>query len=231
MTAKEQILRAEIRRLIYESLNEADDEMPITDDEQAQLEKEMGNALAALKSQASNAGQLKEARQQVREAEIKLNEALGAVAIIGAILAAPKIIELITKGISKLVKLFKKLVGVKAAATEDERVDTAKRIINFTHRWHKAYIKFFKFLLSVTGILDKAGITKPEDQMKAAEVVYYTVVAGLAVYSGIGAVSAFKTAASTTAGGSEFALGTFEAVMASVKTTEVTEFLTKVFKV
>ena len=102
MTAKEQILRAEIRRLIYESLNEADDEMPITDDEQAQLEKEMGNALAALKSQASNAGQLKEARQQVREAEIKLNEALGAVAIIGAILAAPKIVELIAKGISKL---------------------------------------------------------------------------------------------------------------------------------
>jgi sulfite exporter TauE/SafE len=67
--------------------------------------------------------------------------------------------------------------------------------------------------------------------MKAAEVVYYTIIAGLAVYSGIGAVSAFKSAAAGGAAGSEFALGTFETVMASVKTTEVTEFLTKVFKV
>jgi hypothetical protein len=231
MTIDEQILSSEIQRLILEILNEADDEMPITDDEQAQLEKEMGNALSALKSQASNAGQLKEARQQVREADIKLNEALGTVAIIGFILAAPKIVELITKGISGFIKLFKKLVGVKAATTEDERVDIAKRIIDFTHRWHKGYIKLLKFILSKTGIFNKAGITNPQDQMKAAEVVYYTIIAGLAVYSGIGAVSAFKSAAAGGAAGSEFALGTFETVMASVKTTEVTEFLTKVFKV
>jgi len=228
---KEQILRAEIRRVIKESLNEADGEMPISDDEQTQLEKEMGAALTALKTQAQSADQIEEARHQVNKADIKLNEALGTVAVIGALLAAPKIVEIIATGISKLVKAFKKLVGMKVAKTEEEQVDTAKRIIDFTHKWHKSYIKVLKFLLVKTGILKKAGFTTTADQDKAAEVVYYTIIAGLAVYSGIGAVSAFKAAATSAASGSQFALGTFEGVMASVKTTEVKQFLTKIFAI
>lgn len=228
---KERILRNEIRRLINETINEEDGEMPITDEEQAQLEKEMEASLSVLKTQVQSAEQVDEARKQVNEADIKLNEALGTVAIIGALLAAPKIIEIIATGIAKLVKAYKKLVGMKTAKTTDEQVDVAKRIIDFTHKWHKSYIKLLKFLLVKTGILKKAGFTTEADQMKAAEVVYYTIVAGLAIYSGVGAVSAFKTAVTSAASGSQFALGTFETVMASVKTTEVKEFLTKIFKV
>jgi hypothetical protein len=227
----ERVLRYEIRNYIKRTLQEADTDMPITDDEQAQLEKEMGAALSAFKSQVQSADQIEEARRQVNEANIKLNEALGAVAIIGAILAAPKVVEIITKGISKLIKAFKKLVGMKVATTDEQRADAAKRIIDFTHKWHKAYIKLIKFLLARTGILEKAGIKSPADQMKAAEVVYYTIVASLAIYSGVGAISAFKTAVSTSASGGEFALGTFEAVMASVKTAEVKEFMTKIFNI
>ena len=54
---------------------------------------------------------------------------------------------------------------------------------------------------------------------------YYTVVAGLAVSAGIGAVGAFKAGMSQAAHGGEFALGTFEGIMASIKGEEIAEFL------
>ena len=151
-----------------------------------------------------------------------LNEGFGVLVIISTLLAAPKIIELLGRGISKVVKLFRKIF--KKNSTDE--VDTAKRIIEFSHKWHNVYIKLFEVILSKSGILKKAGITDKNDVRKAAEVVYYTVVAGLAVASGVGSISAFKTALQTTSG--SFSMGVFEAVMAAVKSAEVRKFLTKV---
>jgi hypothetical protein len=151
-----------------------------------------------------------------------LNESVGVLLIISTLLAAPKIIELLGRGISKVVKLFRKIF--KKNSTDG--VDTAKRIIEFSHKWHNVYIKLFEVILSKSGILKKAGITDKNDVRKAAEVVYYTVVAGLAVASGVGSISAFKAALQTTSG--SFSMGVFEAVMAAVKSAEVRKFLTKV---
>jgi hypothetical protein len=53
------------------------------------------------------------------------------------------------------------------------------------------------------------------------------LIAALAIYSGAGAVHAFKGAAEGAAHGSSFSLGAFETAMASVKSSEVTNFISK----
>ena len=80
-------------------------------------------------------------------------------------------------------------------------------------------------MFKISGLYKRAGITDESTKMKVAKIFYYTVVAGLAVAAGVGAVGAFKTAASQAAHGSEFALGTFEGVMTAVKSGEVASFL------
>ena len=85
--------------------------------------------------------------------------------------------------------------------------------------WHTLLVAAFIAVAFVLG--HKLG------QKKAAEVVYYTIVAGLAVYSGIGAVGAFKGAIQGAAHGGSFSLGAFEAAMATIKSGEVVDFLGK----
>ena len=81
------------------------------------------------------------------------------------------------------------------------------------------------YMFKMSGLYKKAGITDENTKMKVAKIFYYTVVAGLAVAAEIGAVGAFKAAASQAAHGGEFALGTFEGAMAAIKSGEVVEFL------
>lgn len=166
-----------------------------------------------------------EIKQDVEQSEEKLNEALGAVAIIGFILALPKVVELLVKGIGKIVAVWKKLVKPGQAKGNEE--EFAHNIIEFTHKWHKTYIKGLKWILQMSGVFKKANITGEAAQMKAAEAIYYTIIAGLAIYSGVGAAGAFKAAAQGATHGGSFSLGAFEAAMASVKTGEVAEFLGK----
>lgn len=168
-----------------------------------------------------------EIEQEVNKSNAALNEALGVVAVIGFILALPRLIEIFVKGLNKLVSLFKKIV--KPGEAKENESEMASRIIDFTHKWHKFYIKGVKYILKSSGVFDKAGIKGDASQNKAAEVVYYVIVAGLAVYSGIGSVTAFKQALSAkgTTGAAGFSLSAFEAAMASVKTGEVRDFLTK----
>ena len=167
-----------------------------------------------------------EIEQEVESSEEELNESLGAFAIIGFILALPKVVELFVKGIGKLVAVWKKLVKPGQAKGQEE--EFAHNIIEFTHKWHKAYVKGLKFILKLSGIFKKAGIEGDAAQDKAAEMLYYTIIAGLAVYSGIGAIGAFKGAMTGAAHGGSFSIAAFEAAMASIKTSEVSSFLGKV---
>jgi len=166
-----------------------------------------------------------EIQQDVANSEAELNEALGAIAIVGMILAAPKVVELFVKAIGKLVGIWKKLVKPGQAKGQEE--EFAHNIIEFTHKWHKMYIKGVKWILKLSGIFKKAGIVGDASQDKAAEAVYYVIIAALAVYSGIGAVSAFKGAATGAAHGGGFSLAAIEAAMASIKTSEVASFIGK----
>lgn len=167
-----------------------------------------------------------ELKADVQQADIKVTEAVGTIAVIGMLLAAPKVVELIAKGFAKVVGVFKKMFKPKQAKSEQEQSEMASKIVEFTHKWHKSYIKGIKWILKVSGMFDKAGIKGDSAQTKAAELIYYTLIAGLAVYSGVGAASAFKSAASSGVGG-DFAVGTLEAAMASIKSGEVMEFLGK----
>ena len=197
----------------------------------ADLEREMGAVANQLGSDFSAASdEIKQQVEEMPEDELnehkqKLNEVIGVTAVIGFILALPKLVEIITKAISKLIKLIQKLTKTNPPKTEQEKVGWAEKIIEFTHKWHKLYIKAFYYMFKMSGLYKKAGITDESTKMKVAKIFYYTVVAGLAVAAGIGAVGAFKTAASQAAHGSEFALGTFEGAMAAIKSGEVVEFL------
>lgn len=166
-----------------------------------------------------------EIQQDVANSEAELNESLGAIAIVGMILAAPKVVELFVKAIGKLVGIWKKLVKPGQAKGQEE--EFAHNIIEFTHKWHKMYIKGVKWILKLSGIFKKAGIEGDASQDKAAEAVYYVIIAALAVYSGIGAVGAFKGAATGAAHGGGFSLAAIEAAMASIKTSEVASFIGK----
>jgi hypothetical protein len=165
-------------------------------------------------------------KQDVENADFEVKEEIGTIAIIGMILAAPKVVELLAKGFATVVKTYKKLFQKNSAKTEEDKVEMAEKIIEFTHKWHKSYIKGLKWILSVTGIFDKAGIKSDSDKSKAAEVLYYTIVAALAVYSGVGAVSAFKTSAQTL-NISDFSLGALESAMSTIKSGEVAAFIKK----
>jgi len=223
-------LTSMIGRLVEQEMSalyEEDDDAEVKD-----LEKAMGDGFKGLESALSSMeDEAKADVEKVDESVIKrhlnekgeLNEELTTVAILGIILAAPKVVELLTKGLSKLVRVVKKVLG---GDGKEDPEGTAAKIIEFTHKWHKSYIKALRWILKVTGVFKKAGITNDSNQMKAATMLYYTIIAGLAVYSGVGAVSAFKSAmasAGSSAGG--FSLSALEAGMAAIKTGEVAEFL------
>ena len=166
-----------------------------------------------------------EIQQDVADSEAELNEALGAIAIIGMILAAPKVVELFVKGIGKLVAIWKKLVKPGQAKGQEE--EFAHNIIEITHKWHKAYIKGLNWILKLSGIFKKAGIEGDAAQEKSAEAVYYVIIGLLAVYSGVGAIGAFKGAVTGAAHGGGFSIAALEAAMAGIKTSEVAQFAGK----
>lgn len=195
------------------------------------LEAAMGNAAKEIGAAFDTAqDEIEQEVEEMPEEELnerkqQLNEALGVTAIIGLVLALPKLVETIAKGVDKLVKLIQKFTKKDPPKTDDEKAAWAAKIIDFTHKWHKVYIKAFYYMLKFSGLYKKAGIKDNAQQMKVAKILYYTVVAGLAVSAGIGAVSAFKAGISQAAHGGEFAIGTLESVMTLVKSGEVAEFL------
>lgn len=188
------------------------------------LDKAMGDAFKALGAEFKN----KESaiKQDVENSEAPVTESIGVVAIIGFLLALPKLVEVIVKGMSKLVSVFKRFI--KPGEGKQNPEEMATKIVEFTHKWHKQYIKGLKWILNVSGAFKKAGIKSDSEQTRAAELIYYAIVAGLAVYSGVGSVSAFKSVLSgQVAASGGFSLAAFEAAMATVKTGEVVAFLGK----
>lgn len=205
-----------LKSLLYNVINEAENKAEVNalDAAMGQSFKALGSALEANKE---------ELQQSIQKADIKVNEAITAISVVGMLLAAPKVVELLAKGLGGLIKTYKKFFTPKEAQTEEEQVEVVKKIIDFTHKWHKQYIKGLKWILKVSGLFDKAGIKGETNQTKAAEMLYYTIIAGLAAYSGVSAVGAFKEALAGSAG--QLSLGALETAMAGVKSGEVLTFL------
>jgi hypothetical protein len=121
----------------------------------------------------------------------------------------------------------------KGTQPTDNEGEIAKAVIAFSHKWHKSYIKVLRFMLEVSGIFNSAKIVNDVDKNKATELLYYTLIAGMAVYSGIQGIAAFKKALMSkdiAYAASDFSLGTFEAALAQIKAGEVKTFLNKVLK-
>jgi len=77
------------------------------------LNQAFGDALRDLTNSAkSQAGELKVDASSVEEGQ--LDEAIGAMAIIGVLLAMPRVVELMAKPISKFIKLSRKLLKSKS---------------------------------------------------------------------------------------------------------------------
>jgi hypothetical protein len=208
---------SQFKSIVEQLIKEAEDKAQIS-----ALDQAMGAGFNVMGSELK--AKEDELKADVQQADVKVTEAIGAVAVIGMLLAAPKVVELVVKGFSKVVAVFKKLFKPKSATTPEQQSEMAAKIVEFTHKWHKSYIKGLKWIFKVSGLFAKAGIKDDAAQTKAAELIYYTIIAGLALYSGIGAFSAFKSAA---AGQGGVALGSLETAMATVKSGEVMEFLGK----
>lgn len=203
--------------ILEQLIKEAEDKQQVD-----ALDQAMGSAFKVMGDMLkANEKQLK---QDVQQADIEIKESITVATVAGVLLAAPKIVELIAKGLNQVVLMFKKAFPRKGAKTEQEQSEVAAKIVEFTHKWHKSYVKGLKWVLKVTGLFDKAGIKGDADQTKAAEMIYYTIIAALAVYSGVGAASAFKSAIAAKDAG-HLSIAALETAMASIKTGEVAAFI------
>ena len=152
-----------------------------------------------------------------------LKEGLSIFLILGVVLAAPKIIELFVDLVSYL-KGFKKYVDDHG----HERVDNEfmDKLLQFAHKAHKTFLKGTGSLFSkgyrtykLMTLDFSAAYAGPPDELKElwAERTLMLIVACLAVYSGVGAISAFK----------KYQLGfaALETGMAGVKSFEIAQYV------
>jgi len=187
------------------------------------LNQAFGDALRDLTNSAkSQTGELKVDASSVEEGQ--LDEAIGAMAIIGVLLAMPRVVELMAKPISKFIKLSRKLL--KSKSVQEEKA-VAEAIIEFAHKWHHAYVKTIKWILNASGTFKKAGITTEDQKEKAANLVYYIIIATLAVTSGLESIHAFKELAHAGFETGTLSMTALESALASLKTQEVAKFVKK----
>ena len=151
------------------------------------------------------------------EEQRKLDEAIGPAFFIGAILAAPKIIEYIGRIVQWVAKIFKKLLG-KSEEEQDKEVTAAKWIQDKGHDLHKKYIKIIKWVIKSTGFAakfytDENGKVDDEKLTTAAEFLLYIGVAIAAAFSVYGSIQALTS-------GSPI-LGAVEAGLSGVKADEL----------
>ena len=151
------------------------------------------------------------------EDQRKLDEVIGPAFIIGAILAAPKIIEYIGRIVQWVSKIFKKLLG-KSEEEQDKEVKAAKWIEDQGHNLHKKYIKIIMWVVKNTGFAakfytDENGKVDNEKLTTAAEFLLYIGVAIAATFSVYGSIQAL------TSGSPIF--GALEAGLSGVKADEL----------
>ena len=109
--------------ILEELIKEAEDKQQVD-----ALDQAMGNAFKTMGSLLSQSED--ELKQDVQQADIEIKESVTVVAVIGIILAAPKIIELLVKSLQGVVSVFKKMFVKKGAKTEEEQSAVAEKILD-----------------------------------------------------------------------------------------------------
>lgn len=153
----------------------------------------------------------------------QLNESISVTLIISVLLATPSIIQSIAKSVGFLYKKIKKLFGGK------EESKAVEGIVNFTEKWHHMYISALRQILRMGGVFKSAGITDKDKQMKATEVVFYTIIFGFAVYGGVATAKSIMHVVHH-ATPTHINMSTLEGVLTSVKSKEVANFVRGIIK-
>lgn len=187
------------------------------------LEKEFGKTLQSIATSVkSEKDSLKNENNSYSDNSI--DESLGAIGIIGVVLAIPRVIELLAKPVSKFISLTKKFLKPKTVQSEKA---VAESIIKFAHKWHTGYVKIIKYILEISGAFKQAGYTSDTQKDKAANLIYYIIIALLAVHAGLNTIHAFKELAARGVATGTISLAALEAAMTSIKTGEVAQFAKK----
>lgn len=157
------------------------------------------------------------------EQQSELNEAgLSVPLIISMVLAAPSIIKSLTKAVGFI---YKKLRGLFGGNQNDEET-AIQKMIQFTEKWHHSYVKIVEKILKYGGVFKSAKMDDPHKQEKAAEVVFYTIIFGFAVYGGIASAKAITKMVKNT-NLHYIDMAALESVLTSVKAQEVKEFVSE----
>lgn len=135
--------------------------------------------------------------------------------IISLVTAAPGLIKTLT-GIAQKI-----LVKFKMMNPDNNIMDS---VIKLADKWHHMYIKVIQFAMEKLGLFKKAGITYPEQKKRTAEVIFYVLVFGLAVFSGVSTAKHIKHALDT-AHFTNLNMTTLEAVLTAIKSKEVIAFV------
>lgn len=134
-----------------------------------------------------------EIKQDVEQSEGgELNE-IAITAAIGFILSMPKLVTTIAKALATLSKIIKKITG-NTGEGEEEQLKIVQILLNVGDKWFNQYIKGFMWILKLSGAYKKMNITDEATQRKIAELLYYAILAGFAINSGIQAAGALKQA-------------------------------------
>jgi len=139
--------------------------------------------------------------------------------IISILTASPGIISMFAKLGKKLTSKFKSLKGIGEKFGD--------KLISFADKWHHFYIKAIVKLIELTGIYKKSNITDKKEKEKIAEVLFYVIVFGLAIYSGVTTVKHIahivKDAHLTNINST-----TLEGILTAIKSKEIKGFLNKI---
>ena len=229
-------------------LSEADvfgNAAPSSNDILGDIEKEMGDGLKDLEKLSKSKSDIAAAKADVAKVdEGQLNEEIGTALIISLILAAPKVFEMFFKAMDVLRKLAISLAK-RVKMKDVPQGKAAAYLIEGTHKWHKGYVWVIWKILKVTGLFAKSDYKTEAEQKKAAEFLYFVIVAAMAVVSGVAAVkggmaiasagTAGASAGHAAASGAHAASPGFTALetgLAALKTAEVKAFVIKLgFKI
>ena len=178
------------------------------------LDKEIASAFTS--GLSSLQGQVAEVKEQIEEADDKLDEAIGSI-LISLFLSAPKLLEIVGGIVNKVAAKFSKEKG---------EVPPGEAFIHAGHHLEEKYLSVLKKIIKVTGIAKKANIKSDSELDVAARVLLYTVLGAAAISAGFASAEAIGSALSGK-GVSAATYGAAKGSLAGLKGTEIVQGVKK----
>ena len=169
--------------------------------QESETNRGLSDTLSSLKSGLSD---LKGIELEEPKKESLLNESITGLVASG-LLAAPKLIQWLGKGIGLLAKKF----------TKKDDSTAAKQIEKFGKKWENSYISLLETAIKLTGFLKSNWKTEngqiDKDKLRLIAKVLYAIILGLALASAVKGVI----------NPGSIVMKSIEAVLGTVKATEI----------